>query len=119
MDLCGEPLFLEKIQLKYDTLARKKNVSIVGSCGFDSIPSDIGTSYLKNKFDGTLGQVEHYLQIWSSNKNYNYATWRALIEGYKCRDQLKDLRKEIFAQFYKPYQWPVPLSKFGRASDQF
>lgn len=112
MDLSGEPLFLEKMQLKYDQAARDKRLSIVGSCGFDSIPSDLGTSFLKDQFHGHLNQVEHYLQLWNYNKHFNFATWRALVEGYKCRDQLKSLRKTMFSQFYKQYNWSVPLSKW-------
>ena len=42
MDISGEPQFLETMQLKYNDEAEKKGIYIVGSCGFDSIPSDLG-----------------------------------------------------------------------------
>ena len=42
VDISGEPQFLETMQLKYNDEAEKKGIYIVGSCGFDSIPSDLG-----------------------------------------------------------------------------
>lgn len=110
MDLSGEPLFLERMQIKYDEVARKRNISIVGSCGFDSIPADLGTAYLKSEFNGELNQIEHYLQMWTKSRRFSYATWNALVEGFKCREQLKGVRKQIFANT-KPYDWLVKLSK--------
>lgn len=111
MDLSGEPLFLELMQLKYHQTARQNNVYVVGSCGFDSIPADVGTQYLKQKFSGCLNQVEHFLEIWyNKNNNFSYATWIALIEGYKNVPELKRIRKQLFApdgQFYKPFKWNV------------
>lgn len=47
--------FLEGMQLKYDEDAKKKGVYIVGSCGFDSIPSEMGIAFLKQNFaDGGI-----------------------------------------------------------------
>ena len=45
VDISGEPQFLETMQLKYNDEAEKKGIYIVGSCGFDSIPSDLGKQY--------------------------------------------------------------------------
>ena len=110
MDLSGEPLFMEQMQIKFDKIAKQKKISLVGSCGFDSIPADLGASLLKNNFDGKLNQIEHYLQIWNKSKRFNYATWAALVEGFKNRDQLKKVREMIYSE-YKRYDWPVTLSK--------
>ena len=40
------------MQLKYSKEAEEKGVHIVGACGFDSVPADIGTLYLQNNFGG-------------------------------------------------------------------
>lgn len=115
MDLAGEPLFLESMQQRYNKSAEQAQVYIVGSCGFDSIPADIGTQYLKQKFPGHLNQVEHQLELWYNARNrFSYATWIALIEGYKHASDLKHLRRQLFSStggFYKPYTWIVPQSK--------
>ena len=44
--------FLEGIQLNYNEKAKQANVIVVGSCGFDSIPADMGVVYTKKKFPG-------------------------------------------------------------------
>jgi short subunit dehydrogenase-like uncharacterized protein len=50
VDLCGEPEYLERIQLGYNKQARDKGVFIVGSCGFDSVPADLGVVFTKKNF---------------------------------------------------------------------
>jgi len=52
VDVSGEPQFLEKMQLLYHKEAEAKGVYIVGACGFDSIPADMGTVFLQNNFKG-------------------------------------------------------------------
>ena len=50
IDVSGEPEFLETMQLKYNTEAIEKNVFVIGSCGFDSVPADIGVLFTQNMF---------------------------------------------------------------------
>jgi short subunit dehydrogenase-like uncharacterized protein len=45
-DLCGEPLFMREAIDTYDAVAKASGARIVHTCGFDSIPSDIGTLLL-------------------------------------------------------------------------
>ena len=52
VDISGEPQFLETMQFKYHKEAKEKGVYIVGACGFDSIPTDMGITFLKQKFNG-------------------------------------------------------------------
>lgn len=40
------------MQLNYHDEAAKKGVYIVGSCGFDSIPADMGVIYTRDQFKG-------------------------------------------------------------------
>lgn len=115
MDLAGEPLFMELMEMKYNEEAVKRNISIVNSCGFDSIPSDVGAEYLKEQFDGEVNQIEHYLQTWNKTKAFSYATWISLIEGFKSKDQLPAVRKKIFAN-KKRYNWPVKIGKLVELS---
>lgn len=42
VDISGEPQFLEAMQFKYHSEAEKRGIYIIGSCGFDSIPADVG-----------------------------------------------------------------------------
>lgn len=40
------------MQLNYDSAAADGGVYIVGSCGFDSIPADMGVLYTRDQFKG-------------------------------------------------------------------
>ena len=44
--------FLETMQYKYDSQARESKIFVVGTCGFDSIPADMGIVYTQKKFPG-------------------------------------------------------------------
>lgn len=39
---------------KYNEEAKESGVFIVGTCGFDSIPADMGVDYTQKKFPGTV-----------------------------------------------------------------
>ena len=47
VDLCGEPAWMVDIIGKYDDAAKKTGARIVLSCGFDSIPFDLGVYRLQ------------------------------------------------------------------------
>ena len=62
VDLCGEPLWMREMIEKYELDAMKTGARIVFSCGFDSIPSDLGILLLqdeaKEKFGAALPRVK-------------------------------------------------------------
>ncbi len=45
VDLTGEPGFVDKMWLVYNDQARETGARIVSSCGFDSLPFDLGTLF--------------------------------------------------------------------------
>jgi short subunit dehydrogenase-like uncharacterized protein len=45
VDLTGEPLFVDRMYVKYHAVAQKSGARIVHCCGFDSIPHDLGAYY--------------------------------------------------------------------------
>lgn len=54
VDLCGEPAWMYDIVRSYDAPARSSGARIVLSCGFDSIPFDLGVYFLQqNAIAGT------------------------------------------------------------------
>lgn len=75
MDICGEPGFLDHVYKMYNKNAKNKNVKIVQSAGFDSLPGDMGV-YLLNKNGGNS-----YIEMVISAKNaaVNRTTWESLI----------------------------------------
>lgn len=62
VDVSGEPEYLEKVQLQCDEAAKQKGVYIVGACGFDSIPVDMGVVHLIKNFGGDVNSVEEYVE---------------------------------------------------------
>ena len=52
-DLAGEVQWMHKIINKYHDDAKKNNVKIVHTCGFDSIPSDMGVYFINRELKKT------------------------------------------------------------------
>lgn len=57
VDLCGEPAWMKDMIDRYDAAAKKSGARIVLSCGFDSIPFDLGVYHLQNHAAQTHGGV--------------------------------------------------------------
>ncbi len=49
VDLCGEPLWMREMIDAYDEAAKKSGARITFSCGFDSIPFDIGVWFVQQE----------------------------------------------------------------------
>jgi short subunit dehydrogenase-like uncharacterized protein len=49
VDLCGEPAWMAQMITQYDAPARASGARIVFSCGFDSIPFDLGVLFLQHE----------------------------------------------------------------------
>ncbi len=49
VDLCGEPAWMRAMIDKYEAAAKKSGARIVFSCGFDSIPFDLGVWYAQEE----------------------------------------------------------------------
>ncbi len=62
VDLCGEPLWMHAMIGQYEDAAKASGARIVFSCGFDSIPFDLGVLYLqdaaKAQFGAPLSRVK-------------------------------------------------------------
>ena len=93
IDVSGEPQFLETMQLKYHKEATEKGVYIIGACGFDSIPSDVGASLVHKAMGGPVNAIETYLELGNksnlSGPDVNFATWQSAIYGFAHAHELK------------------------------
>ncbi|XP_061820291.1 saccharopine dehydrogenase-like oxidoreductase [Nerophis lumbriciformis] len=101
LDISGEPQFLEGMQLNYHNQASDKGVYIIGSCGFDSIPADMGVLYTREQFKGTLTAVESFLTVKAGPEGgcIHDGTWQSAIYGFADSHKLQSLRKKFN---YKP-----------------
>ncbi|MEM9810148.1 MAG: saccharopine dehydrogenase NADP-binding domain-containing protein [Pseudomonadota bacterium] len=55
-DLCGEPAWMAKMIREAHDAAKASGARIVFSCGFDSIPSDLGVWHVQNKVMEAAGK---------------------------------------------------------------
>ncbi len=55
VDLCGEPLWMRDMIVAHQAAATASGARIVFSCGFDSIPFDLGVKYLQDAAQEKLG----------------------------------------------------------------
>lgn len=55
VDLCGEPVWMSEMIPAHQATAKATGARIVFSCGFDSIPSDLGVYQLQQRAKATFG----------------------------------------------------------------
>jgi short subunit dehydrogenase-like uncharacterized protein len=55
VDLCGEPVWMRFMVDAYETKAKASGARIVFSCGFDSIPSDLGVQLAQEEMMSRFG----------------------------------------------------------------
>ncbi len=62
-DLTGEAYWIERMLVKYEDLAKSTGARIVNCCGFDSIPSDLGTHFLQQRGQQKFGQFFNNVKL--------------------------------------------------------
>lgn len=107
LDISGEPQYLERMQLLYGGKAREAGVYIIGACGFDSVPSDMGVAFTREKFPGDLNSIEFYIKLIAGPEGNggNITTLESALHGFAHGHELKPLRKSLFPT-------PLPRSKY-------
>jgi short subunit dehydrogenase-like uncharacterized protein len=54
-DLCGEPIWMRQMIDKYETEAKESGARIVFSCGYDSVPFELGTFFVQEEAKRVFG----------------------------------------------------------------
>ncbi|CAG0914766.1 unnamed protein product [Notodromas monacha] len=108
VDISGEPQFLERMQLDYHKKAVEKQVYVVGACGFDSIPAEMGIIHMRDNFGGDLNAVEQYMQFIHGPEGYvvNSGTWKSAVYGFAHASEVHEIRRKLF-----PNKLPTPSHK--------
>jgi short subunit dehydrogenase-like uncharacterized protein len=107
VDITGEPYFMEKMRQEYSELAREAGVLLVSSCGFDSIPNDLGALYVQRQFHGELAYLDSYITT-SATRVYS-GTWESFLLSIRSHWQLQALRRQA-----KEEKLPLPIYKMPR-----
>ena len=101
VDLCGEPGWMhEKIDELTET-ARETGSRIVFSCGFDSIPFDLGVLFLQNEVTKRYGKPSIYVRGRVREMNGEFSGGTAASLGATMA-ALKE-KPELFAVLANPF----------------
>lgn len=111
VDISGEPKYIQACQLKYHERAKAQGLHIVSTCGFDSIPADIGLETLRERFPGELVSAESYIHFFGGGK-INVGTYNSVIQAVQDGAIVKQQIKDIF-KGRLPYVVPKSKKTFG------
>eukprot|EP00898_Chlorokybus_atmophyticus_P005076 jgi/Chlat1/556/Chrsp103S01131 len=101
VDICGEPEFIEAMELCYHDAATKSGSLIISACGGDSLPCDIGVLHNMSQFKAPSvpHSVESFFTINSGSKGLraHFPTWECAVHGFGSASELRKVRKELAA----------------------
>ncbi len=91
------------MQVKYHDKAVEAGVLIVGACGFDSIPADLGVIELQKNCSGEIAWIETFAKITAgkSGSVINHGTWDSAVQFFAKISDMKRVRRELYGAFYK------------------
>lgn len=93
---------MEKMELTYGAAAAQAGVLLVNSCGFDSIPADIGTLFAVDTMRnaGCLPtSIDSFVALTGGPDGLavHYATYESAVHGFGSADELRAIRKKYNA----------------------
>ena len=98
LDVSGEPLYLETAEAELHDRARDAGVLVVTSCGFDSVPADLGAQFAAAAFrarhgaGAVLSRVDSYLSS-RGPVHGHFATYESAVNGVASAPALRRLRR--------------------------
>lgn len=94
-DLTGEPQWIHTMINQYEDIAMKSGARIVHSCGFDSVPSDMGTWYLQKQSKQRLGECcsDVAMRVHDSSGGASGGTIASMINLWKAEENDPELRR--------------------------
>ncbi|MDT0594135.1 saccharopine dehydrogenase family protein [Glaciecola petra] len=94
-DLTGEPQWIKEMVTRYEDIAKISGARIVHSCGFDSIPSDLGVFFLqenaKLQFDEYCSSIK--MRVKSMKGAASGGTVASMMNMIKEASSDRELRK--------------------------
>ena len=98
-DLCGEPEFIDRCQLKHSDAARTAGVLVVHACAFDSVPADLGTLFTAMQFPPPAlcahADMYHVVSVEGNppGASGHATTFRAAVHGFGGAGETRAQRK--------------------------
>lgn len=98
LDVCGEPEFIERVELAYDEAARMAGCYLASAMGFDSVPGDLLVEYTLSLFKPparcTLVETALTIRGGASGFRGHFPTFESAVLGFASAGELRKLRKE-------------------------
>jgi short subunit dehydrogenase-like uncharacterized protein len=92
VDLCGEPEFVDRMWLRHHARATETGARLVHSCGFDSIPHDLGVLYTIGRLPpGVPITVEGFVR---TNGTISGGTYQSTVEILARLRQAREVARE-------------------------
>jgi short subunit dehydrogenase-like uncharacterized protein len=118
VDLAGEPEFVDRMWLKYHARASQTGARLVHSCGFDSIPHDLGVEYTVEQLpEGVPITVEGFVR---TNGTFSGGTYHSTIEilsrlrqGKRAADERRRLESRPPGRIVKGLTKPPHVDETG------
>jgi short subunit dehydrogenase-like uncharacterized protein len=97
-DLAGETQWIRRMIDQHHEAAQKSGARIVHCCGFDSIPSDMGTFFLQNyAFEKTGDYAQHVkMRLKSAKGGFSGGTYASMSNVMAEADKDPDIYKVLF-----------------------
>jgi short subunit dehydrogenase-like uncharacterized protein len=100
VDLTGEPEFVDRMWLRYHEVAERSGARIVHSCGFDSIPYDMGALYTVQQLpENTPIKLECFVR---ASGAFSGGTYASAITAFSRVRQMAGAARERGRQERKP-----------------
>lgn len=97
VDLTGEAIFIKDMMDKYQDAASKSGARIVNSCGFDSIPSDLGVYFTQQqaekKFDNACEEI--HMRVKAAKGGLSGGTVASMATIFEEVGKDKSRRKQV------------------------
>ncbi|WP_395106136.1 saccharopine dehydrogenase family protein [Actinomadura sp. SCN-SB] len=96
LDLTGEPTFVDRMYVKYHAEAVRSGARLVHACGFDSIPSDLGTLFTVQKLpEGVPLRVECFMRLSASFSGGTAHSALAIVSDLREMARAERERREV------------------------
>lgn len=96
-DLTGEAQWMQKMIDRHHQRARENDTRIIHSCGFDSVPSDIGAlmvqNYAEETFGSTCSSIKAYAK--SSSLELSGGTLASMVQTFEDVSDDKEARRAL------------------------
>ena len=97
VDLTGEAIFIKDMMDKYQDTAKQSGARIVNSCGFDSIPSDLGVYFTQQKAEEKFGNACDviHMRVKAAKGGLSGGTIASMATIFEEVSQDKSRRKQV------------------------